>query len=89
MVWRIELTAGAKKQLAKLDRHEAKRLTTFMRERLSRIDDPRILGKALTGPTLGAYWRYRVGDYRLLCDIQDGVLTILVIDISHRKDVYR
>ncbi len=89
MAWRIELTAGAKKQLAKLDRHEAKRITTFVRERLATLDDPRALGKALTGPTLGAYWRYRVGDYRLLCDIQDEALVILVIDIGHRKEIYR
>lgn len=89
MVWRIELTAGAKKQLAKLDRSEAKRITTFVRERLATLEDPRSTGKALTGPTLGAYWRYRVGDYRIICDIQDGVLVILVIDIGHRKEVYR
>jgi mRNA interferase RelE/StbE len=89
LAWRIELTAGAKKQLAKLDHHEAKRLTTFVRERLATLDDPRTMGKALTGPTLGVYWRYRVGDYRLLCDIQDKVLVILVIDIGHRKEIYR
>jgi mRNA interferase RelE/StbE len=51
--------------------------------------DPRSSGKALTGPLLGAYWRYRVGDYRILCDIQDGALCVLVIDVGHRKDVYR
>jgi mRNA interferase RelE/StbE len=89
LVWRIELTAGAKKQLAKLDRSEAKRITTFVRERLATREDPRSLGKALTGPALGAYWRYRVGDYRLICDIQDGALVILVIDIGHRKAIDR
>lgn len=89
MAWLIELTAGAKKQLAKLDRSEAKRITTFMRERLATLDDPRSTGKTLTGPRLGTYWRYRVGDYRLICDIQDGALVILVIDIGNRASIYR
>ncbi len=89
MAWRIELTAGAKKQLAKLDRGEAKRITTHVRERLATLEDPRSKGKALTGPRLGAYWRYRIGDYRLICDIQDGALLILVIDIGKRKEIYR
>ena len=89
MAWRIELTATAAKQLGKLDKSEAKRITTFLRERLETIDDPRSTGKALTGPQLGTYWRYRVGDYRIICDIQDKVLVVLVIEIGNRRDVYR
>ena len=89
MVWRIELTATAVKQLGKLDRAEGKRITRFLRERLALTDDPRSTGRALTGPAVGAYWRYRVGDYRLICDIQDGVLCILVIEVGHRRGVYR
>ena len=89
MPWRIELTATAAKQLGKLDRNEAKRITAFLREHLAAHDDPRSLGKALTGPTLGTYWRYRVGDYRLICAIEDGVLRILVLEVGSRRDVYR
>ena len=89
MVWRIDLTATAAKQLAKLDKGEAKRITTFLRQRLATLDDPRTSGKALTGPHLGAYWRYRVGDYRIICDIQDGALCVLVIEIGNRRDIYR
>ncbi len=89
MAWRIELTASAAKQLSKLDKGEAKRLTTFFRQRLAVLDDPRTAGKALTGPHLGAFWRYRVGDYRIICDIQDGALCVLVIEIGHRREVYR
>ncbi len=89
MAWRIELTATALKQLGKLDRNEAKRIATFLRERLACHDDPRSLGKALTGPVLGTYWRYRVGDYRLICDIEDGALRILVIEVGNLRDVYR
>ena len=89
MVWRIELTATAAKQLGKLDKNDAKRITKFLRERLESADDPRSAGKALTGPQLGTYWRYRVGDYRIICDIQDRVLVILVIGIGNRRDIYK
>ena len=89
MAWQIELTATATKQLGKLDKGEARRITHFLRQRLSLADDPRSTGKALTGPALGAYWRYRAGDYRLICDIQDGRLCILVIEVGNRREVYR
>lgn len=89
MAWQIDLTATAVKQLSKLDKNEARRITGFLRERLAPADDPRSTGKALTGPHLGAYWRYRVGDYRIICDIQDGALRVLVIEIGNRREVYR
>ena len=88
MVWRIELTASAKRQLAKLDQTTAKRITAFLRERIAPLDDPRSTGKALTGP-LGEYWRYRVGDYRAICDIQDAAVVVLVVEIIDRKEAYR
>lgn len=89
MAWQIELTATAAKQLGKLDRTEARRITAFLRERLACHEDPRDLGKALTGPTLGTYWRYRVGNYRLICDIDDSSVRILVIEVGNRREVYR
>lgn len=89
MAWQIELTATAVKQLSKLDKNEAKRITGFLRDRLAPMDDPRSTGKALTGPSLGIFWRYRVGDYRIICDIQDGDLRVLVIEIGNRREVYR
>ena len=89
MAWRIELTATAAKQLGKLDPQDARRITSFLRERLASHEDPRSLGKALTGPTLGTYWRCRVGDFRLVCAIEDAVLRILVLEIGHRREVYR
>jgi len=88
LAWRIELTETANKQLAKLDKIEAKRITKFLRERLAILDNPRSTGKALSGP-LGGLWRYRVGDYRLICEIQDGVLCVLVLKISNRREVYK
>lgn len=89
MAWRIELTASAAKVLTKLDKSEAKRIITFLRQRLAVLDDPRSNGKALVGPQFGMYWRYRIGDYRIICDIQDETLCILVVAIGHRREVYR
>ena len=86
MVWRIELTETAAKQLSKLGKMEAKRITAFLRERV--VDAPRATGKALTGP-LGGLWRYRVGDYRLVCEIQDAVLRVLVVKMGDCREVYR
>jgi mRNA interferase RelE/StbE len=88
LAWKIELSETAGKQLAKLDKEEAKRITKFLRQRLAVIENPRSTGKALTGP-LGGLWRYRVGDYRLICEIQDGVLCILVVKIGNRREVYK
>ena len=88
MAWRIELTETANQQLATLDKVEARRITKFLRERLAATDNPRNTGKALSGP-LGGLWRYRVGDYRLICEIQDGVLCVLVLKIGNRREVYK
>jgi mRNA interferase RelE/StbE len=88
LAWRIELTASAEKSLSKLDRAAAKRITTFLRERLASTDDPRSTGKALAGQLAGL-WRYRVGDYRLICEIEGGKLLILVVTVGHRSDIYR
>jgi len=84
----IEVSEKALKQLAKLDKQTAKSITTFLRERIAPLDDPRSTGKALVGSTHGGFWRYRVGDYRIICEIQDGRLHIIVIKIGHRSDVY-
>ena len=73
MAWTIDYTETARKTLRKLDKQTARRILDYMDERIAPADDPRASGKALTGPVLGAYWRYRVGDYRIICDIQDKV----------------
>ena len=89
MAWRIELDDAAKKDLAKLDKPVAKRITAFIRERLALLDDPRSIGDALKGSRLGNLWKYRVGDYRIIANIEDGALKILVIKIGNRREVYR
>jgi mRNA interferase RelE/StbE len=67
----------------------ARRIVDFMDDRIAAQADLRSTGRALTGPLLGAYWRYRVGDFRIICDIQDGALCVLVIEIGNRKGNYR
>jgi mRNA interferase RelE/StbE len=89
LAWTINYTETARKQLRKLDKQTARRILDFMDERIAFQEDPRSTGKTLTGPLLGAYWRYRVGDCRVICDLQDSVLCILVIEIGNRKEIYR
>ena len=89
MVWSVKYTDSALKQLKKLDRQSVIRILDFMDERISKGENPRSLGKVLTGPKLGSYWRYRVSSYRIICDIQDGQLCVLVIEIGDRKEIYR
>ena len=88
MAWTIELSGGAEKTLKKLDRQAAQRIVRFLRERVAEGEDPRSTGKALQGPLAGL-WRYRVGDFRIICEIEDGKLVVLVLTIGHRGDVYR
>jgi mRNA interferase RelE/StbE len=89
LAWTIELRASAEKQLGRLAKRDAARIISFLEERLATRENPRELGDALKGHALGGYWRYRVGDYRIICDIQDQRLVVLVIEIGHRREVYR
>lgn len=89
MAWRIEFEDTALKELAKLDKQVARRILTFLRERVAVLDDPRSVGEALKGSRLGEFWKYRVGDYRIITNIDDGVMRILVLKIGNRRDVYR
>lgn len=88
MAWSIEYAKTAKDQLRKLDRPVAKRILDFMDERIAVLENPRQTGKSLKGP-LGEFWCYRVGDFRIICEIQDDVISILVVQIGNRREVYR
>ncbi len=88
LIWTIEYTASARTQLRKLDKQMARRIVDYMNERVAGLEDPRNLGRALTGP-LGELWRYRVGDCRVICDIQDDALRVLVVRVGGRDKVYR
>ena len=70
-----------------MDKQTARRIRNELVE-IAKLEDPRSRGKALTG-NLAGLWRYRVGDYRIICDIEDGVLVILVVDVAHRREVYQ
>lgn len=89
MVWVYNYTETSQKQLKKLDKSVALRVLDIMDERVAKLEDPRSQGKNLVGPKLGSYWRYRVGDVRVICDIKHEVVTILVVEIGHRREVYR
>jgi mRNA interferase RelE/StbE len=86
--WRVEINRSAEKQIQKLNRAAQQSIVRFLRERVQAADNPRQWGKPLHGDK-GGLWRYRVGDYRLICRIQDERVTILVVSIGHRKDLYR
>lgn len=89
MAWKIEFAESAAKQLRRLDPLVARRITTYLRERVATARDPRALGAALKGDELGQFWKYRVGDYRIIVEIQDRQIRILVVRLGHRRSVYR
>ncbi len=88
MAWTIDYADTAKRQLRKLDKQTARRIVDFMDRRIAGLENPRSTGKALTGP-LGNFWRYRVGDCRVICDIQDDTLRVLVVQVGNRREIYR
>jgi len=89
MAWKVEFGPAAQRQLKKLDSQHSQRILTFLATRLSLLDNPRSIGQALQGHRLGEFWKYRVGDYRLICKIEDEQILILVLQIGHRREVYQ
>lgn len=89
MAWTIRVETSAEKDLARLDKPVARRLRDFLKKRVSKLDNPRSIGEGLNGLRFGELWRYRVGDYRIICQIRDAELVVLAIRIGHRKDVYK
>jgi mRNA interferase RelE/StbE len=89
LAWIIKYTESSSKQLKKLERQTVLRVLDHMDERVEVLADPRSLGKNLKGPKMGEYWRYRVGDIRVICNISDGQMTVLMIEIGNRREVYR
>lgn len=83
----IRVSARAQRQIRRLDPQAAKRIRTFLEERLASLDDPRQIGSALRSPE--RLWRYRVGDWRIIVEIQDSHLVVLVIEVGHRREIYR
>ncbi len=89
MAWRIELSLQVARDLGKLDPPHRKRVLKFLHERVAPLDNPRSIGRALQGSKLGEFWKYRVGDYRLIGKIEDNRLLLLVLRVGHRREIYR
>ncbi len=89
MAFEIEFDPDALKDLKKLDRPIQQRLLGFLRQRVAVLDNPRDIGEALSGAALGNYWKYRVGDWRIVCDIQDSRIVVRVLRIGNRREIYR
>ena len=87
MAWSIEFDPDARRELEKLGRSVSDRILKFLR-RVATLDDPRSIGERLQGP-LRQYWKYRVGDYRLICSLKEDRLVVIVVRLGHRRDVYR
>jgi len=88
LAWTVEIKSTAEKQLRKLDRPIQKRLLDWLDERINGCKDPRHFGEPLRGDLTGL-WRYRVGDFRIICEIQDQQLIVLALAIGHRRKIYR
>jgi len=89
MAWRVEFTRHARRDLKRMDAQTAQRILRFLHERIASLDDPPAYGRALQAPRFGNYWRYRIGDYRVIAEIKDAELVIQVVRAKHRSRVYR
>ncbi len=88
MAWKVNITPEANAELKRLGQAEAQRILKFLFDRLQHRDSPREIGEALKG-NLREFWRYRVGDYRILCRLDDGIVTVFVVHVAHRREVYK
>jgi mRNA interferase RelE/StbE len=88
LAWSVEFQLTARKQLAKLNKNVQVRIVDFFRYRVAVAENPGRLGKALKGDK-GEVWRYRIGDYRAICRIEDARIVVLVLQLGHRKEIYR
>ncbi|MGI2035037.1 type II toxin-antitoxin system RelE family toxin [Rhizobium panacihumi] len=89
MAWTIEIDDKARKQLRKIGKQNAERIISYLDTRVAPLANPRTVGRALEGQQFNHLWRYKVGDYRIICDIQDKKLVVLVVEVGHRREIYR
>ena len=89
MVWNIEFERAAEKELDKIESQDARRILRFLSERIIVAEDPRSFGEALKGSRYANLWKYRVGDYRLICRIEDQNIKIIIVNIGNRREIYR
>lgn len=88
MAYGVEISESADRQLGKLDPQHRRRILKFLHQTVAKREDPRSVGEPLHGE-LGEFWRYRVGDYRIITKIEDDRLLVLVLRVGHRKEIYR
>ena len=88
MAWKVEFESQAEKELAQLDPQHVKRILKYLNERIATDEDPRRFGAPLRHDLTGL-WKYRVGDYRIICEIQDEVVLVLVVRVGHRRKIYK
>ena len=89
MAWTIEFDPDAVKDLRKMDHQVQVRIVGFLKDRVAPLEDPRSIGEALAGSKLGNYWKYRVGDWRIVCDIEDQRIIVRVLRVGNRREVYK
>ena len=89
MTWKIEFDPGVAKTLERMDRQASHRIVKFLNERIAPLDNPRQIGEALQGKALGNFWKYRVGDWRIIASIEDQAVRIIIVKIGNRREVYR
>jgi len=89
MAWKVELDPATVRDLDRLDKQVARCILQFLYERVANLEDPRGIGQALQGPKFGEFWKYRVGDWRIICKIEDECVTVLVLRVRHRSKAYR
>ena len=89
MAWKIEFDPAADREIDRLDPQIARRILTFLHGRIAPLDNPCSIGEAMQGPRFGEFWKYRVGDYRIIARIEDGALRVLVVKVGNRREVYR
>lgn len=89
MTWTVELDPAVEKELNALDRQEAKRILRFLFERVAHLENPRSIGEALKGSRLNMFWKYRVGDYRIISSLEDDRKCIMVVRVGNRREIYR
>jgi len=89
MAYEVELSAEVERELRKLDAQHSQRILKFLQQRVAKLENPRTIGEALHRSKFGEFWKYRVGDYRLICKIEDDRLLVLMLRVGHRRRIYR
>jgi mRNA interferase RelE/StbE len=87
LAWNVEFTATAEKQLKKIDKHWQAEILDYLEDEVASLENPRNRGKGLMHDMKGL-WRYRIGDYRAICKIEDDLMVIIAVTVGHRKEVY-